>query len=292
MPIPAHPGGPIGLLGLPLLSILLLTACGYDHRPPREHEGRSYGVTERPFRNRWWHYYERACSFAAGGFWDEAEADLRACLRWRQTDARRARTYGMHFVQCFAHRELGAVLLAQGETAAAEHHLRLSMAQEPSARAAHLLQSIADATASGTTALHAGRPALPVTEAVHLQLERLPATATAPARLRGLVEPSAAIPAVLEQLPADAGAIPAPGGFIMPLPLSGLLSLNLPGGDMQLALADPEPPPGSVPELGIPVPTEGSALAQEDCWLQYRARSAQALRELVIRTAAGRELHR
>ncbi len=103
-----------------------------------------YGTTSVPFRGRWWHYQERGISWALGEHWTQAEKDLRACLRIRQTDSRRARTYGMHFVQCFAHRELGGILLEQGRYEEAAQELRISMEQEPSAKAASLLQACID----------------------------------------------------------------------------------------------------------------------------------------------------
>lgn len=110
---------------------------------PKTVGGRVYGVASVPFRHRWWHYYERGLSWANGRFWTEAEADLRQCLAMRATDSRRARIYGLHFVQCFAHRELGAVLLEQGRLDEAERELRLSKAQEPSAKADYLLERVA-----------------------------------------------------------------------------------------------------------------------------------------------------
>src|SRR6186713_3183039 len=100
---------------------ILLTSfgCGRQNSPqPQIVDGHTYGVTSVPFRGRWWHYYERGVSWANGGLWAEAESDLRQCIFMRQTDSRRARIYGMHFVQCFAHRELGAVLIERGDFAA------------------------------------------------------------------------------------------------------------------------------------------------------------------------------
>ena len=104
-------------------------------------DGATYGTTQLPFRGRWWHYYERGVSWALGGFYEQAEADFRKCLSLRGSDSRRARTYGFHFVQCFAHRELAAVLIAQNvELDEARRLLQRSIAQEPSAKAQWLQQ--------------------------------------------------------------------------------------------------------------------------------------------------------
>ncbi|MBA3684384.1 MAG: hypothetical protein H0W72_04000, partial [Planctomycetes bacterium] len=127
---------------------LAAVSCAARQPAARSVDGVTYGTTVQPFRQRWWHYYERGVSWSRGGFWDEAERDFRACLATRADDSRRARTYGMHFVQCFVHRELAAVLIERGRLDEAERELRLSAAQEPSAKAEHLLQRIATLRAS------------------------------------------------------------------------------------------------------------------------------------------------
>lgn len=136
-----------------LTTALLLTSC-VRTTSLAEPAGLPPGTIGTAFRNRWWHFYERGLSWSAAGRYAEAETDLRQCLRQRQTDSRYARTYGMHFVQCFAHRELGAVLLHLGRRDEAERELRLSLAQEPSAKAEWLLRHLdgAPAPAADTTA--------------------------------------------------------------------------------------------------------------------------------------------
>lgn len=98
-------------------------------------DGRAFGVTSGPFRARWWNYYERALSFGDGRFWEEAEADLRTALRLRGEDQRRARTYGMHFIDYFPHRELGIVLFHEGRYEEALRELDSSLRSEKSAKA-------------------------------------------------------------------------------------------------------------------------------------------------------------
>ena len=97
--------------------------------------GKEYGVTRGLFRGKWWNYFERGQSFAVGEFWTEAEADLKRAIKKRSKDNRRARTYGLHFVEYFAHRELGAVYYHQGKYEKAESELMASLSQEESAKA-------------------------------------------------------------------------------------------------------------------------------------------------------------
>jgi hypothetical protein len=126
------------------VACLITLSCASRSTPaPKSIDGVAYGAISVPFRHRWWHYYERGVSWENGRFWLEAESDFRHCLAMRATDSRRARIYGLHFVQCFAHRELGAVLIERGDLDGAEKELRASMAQEPSAKAEFLLKRIA-----------------------------------------------------------------------------------------------------------------------------------------------------
>jgi tetratricopeptide (TPR) repeat protein len=125
------------LVGVALSLCGLLLACveSRDTVTPARHQGQACGVTEGAFRSRWWNYYERGLSFAACGDWREAEQDLRQALSLRAQDQRRARTYGMHFVDYFGHRELGIVLYRQGRLDMAIDELQTSLASVKSAKA-------------------------------------------------------------------------------------------------------------------------------------------------------------
>lgn len=119
------------------LLLLALAASGCASDSARyEKEGVAYGVTEGPFRGRWWNYYERGRSFLDGGYIDEARSDFEQALRERDVDQRWARTYGLHFTpQYFPNRELGVTLYLQGSYEEAAERLEASYAQQPSARA-------------------------------------------------------------------------------------------------------------------------------------------------------------
>jgi len=99
-----------------------------------------YGVTEGRFRGRWWNYYDRGRSFLDGGFWKEAERDLRIALGSRKRDQLWPRTYGLHFIpEYFPHRELGIALYHQGRLPEAIRELELSISHKMSARGALFL---------------------------------------------------------------------------------------------------------------------------------------------------------
>ncbi len=119
-----------------LAILLLILACQtLPERKPLDKGGRMYGITEGAFRHTWWNYYERALSYADGGFWQEAELDLRESLALRNADQRRARTYGMHFVDYFPHRELGIVFYYKKQYDQAVQELEASLKMERSTKA-------------------------------------------------------------------------------------------------------------------------------------------------------------
>ena len=117
------------------ITLVLIGCQTVPERAPVEKEGKVYGTTKGLFRNRWWNYYERALSFADGGFWSDAELDLLAAIQQRKDDQRRARTYGMHFVDFFPHRELGIVYYHQGRIHDALNELSTSLASVKTAKA-------------------------------------------------------------------------------------------------------------------------------------------------------------
>ena len=98
-------------------------------------DGKTYGVTKGLFRAKWWNYYERGMSYSEGEYWDEAGSDFLEAIRQREDDQRRARTYGMHFIDYFPHRELGIALFGRGDFAGAVKELEVSLSTEESAKA-------------------------------------------------------------------------------------------------------------------------------------------------------------
>ncbi len=96
--------------------------------------------TWRPY---WWNFYERGLSRASEGQHREAAEDFETATGARKgatvprpTDARRVRTYGLHFVDdYFPHRELGITYYRIKQFADAERELLTSLDQTPSAKA-------------------------------------------------------------------------------------------------------------------------------------------------------------
>lgn len=108
--------------------------------------GEEYGVVRGAFRHRWWNYFERGVSLADGKFYDEAIKDLKIAISKRFEDQRRARTYGMHFVDYFPHRELGVIYYLTGSVPEAKEELELSLSQYPSAKAYFYLDLVRKAS--------------------------------------------------------------------------------------------------------------------------------------------------
>ncbi|MEO0814973.1 MAG: hypothetical protein AAFY60_19090, partial [Myxococcota bacterium] len=87
------------------------------------------------FRGRWYNFYERGRSYLDGGYVPEAISDFEHALALRPRDQRRARTYGLHFVDYFANRELGIATLADGQAERAVELLERSLVHVDSGRA-------------------------------------------------------------------------------------------------------------------------------------------------------------
>ena len=268
-----------------VLASSLLVSCTGRGPAPRVVEGVTYGTTRAPFRGRWWQYYERGVSWSLGGFWQEAEADLRACLQLRQTDARRARTYGMHFVQCFAHRELAAVLLERGQLDAAEREVLASLAQEPSAKAEFLLERI--------RALRAGTPP-PTVDAGrgHIALDTIAAATAADAPAGSLsVAGSVGAGAELQAVAADGSfrplAVAAEGHFTAVLNAGERLRT---GRGPTAVVVVPIPP--AAPALTIDGPGDGRVVTEAQTLYRYEASADAGLAEVSVAGTDGTVLAR
>ena len=122
---------------------LLLVACAQ----PAGKTGLSDMDEDRPeagviFRHRWWNYYIRALVAADNQDYGAAQTDLSNALKQRSRDQRMARTYDMHFIDYFPHREIGVLHWLGGNLKEAAAELSLSIEQAPSAKARYYLDLV------------------------------------------------------------------------------------------------------------------------------------------------------
>jgi len=110
-----------------LFMVSLWGCAGKPASPIYVKDGKEYGTVRGTFRHRWWNYYERALSYAEGEFYKEAIEDLKESIRQRAEDQRMARTYGMHFIDYFPHRELGVTYYHLGRYEDAKEELETSL---------------------------------------------------------------------------------------------------------------------------------------------------------------------
>ena len=118
-----------------LLCIAALSGCAVKEGTVYQKDGRLYGKPAGLFGEQWHDYYLRGLSYSDGGYWDDATADFIEALRGRDKDQRRARTYGLHFIDYFPNRELGIAYFYKGDYEKAIQSLETSLASSESARA-------------------------------------------------------------------------------------------------------------------------------------------------------------
>ena len=90
----------------------------------------------------WYKQYQKGLEAMEDQKWQEAAAHFRIALKIIPVDKKKARTYGLHFIEYFPHRELGICLYHLGEIDAAQKHLTISLQQEASDRARDYLKQI------------------------------------------------------------------------------------------------------------------------------------------------------
>lgn len=122
------------------VAVVVLSGCAITHQTYVK-DGKEYGVITGAFRGRWYNYYERALSYMEGKYYADAIADLRDAVRLRDKDQRRARTYGLHFIDYFPNRELGISLLQTGDIEGADGALQASLSHVDSGRAEFYLNA-------------------------------------------------------------------------------------------------------------------------------------------------------
>ena len=126
------------IIGVSLLSSFLF-GCAVDKGKVYVKDGKSYGTTGGLFKSEWDDYYLRGLSYGEGEYWEDAARDFAVAIQKRDNDQRRARTYGMHFMDYFPHRELGIVYFQRKEYSKAILELEDSIESAPSAKGHYFL---------------------------------------------------------------------------------------------------------------------------------------------------------
>ena len=123
------------IIGVSLLSSFLF-GCAVEKGKVYTKGGQLYGKTDGLFKSEWDDYYLRGISYSEGGYWEDASADyLQKHCRKESDDQRRARTYGMHFIDYFPNRELGSLTTIRRRFKEAIEALETSLKNVETARA-------------------------------------------------------------------------------------------------------------------------------------------------------------
>ncbi|TLD42304.1 MAG: hypothetical protein JETT_1419 [Candidatus Jettenia ecosi] len=136
------------LFALPFASCTTLSPVSTDNWRDYFRPGRSKEEIAKDFnlyKGKWWNYYARGRWFAEEGYYDEAARDFKKSINLRSKDQRLARSYGLHFWEYFAHRELGIVYYQQKKYEDAKAELETSLSTEDSARAKFYLNKCNEA---------------------------------------------------------------------------------------------------------------------------------------------------
>mgnify|MGYP000042567777 CR=1 FL=1 len=97
--------------------------------------------------SKWYNSYEQGLELVNKKQYQMAISKFNEALKARDTDTQKIRTYGMHFIEYFPHREKGICFYYLGEMQQAQHELQLSMRQQYSARAQQYLTKIQSGSA-------------------------------------------------------------------------------------------------------------------------------------------------
>jgi len=131
------------------LGLLMIAPPANSQKAPEcVKNGIKYGVVSGAFRAEWWNYQERAMSYIDGECYAPALEDVTKAIELRQKlvkkdcDQRRARTYGMHFVDYFGHRERGVALFRLGRADEAQQELEASLNCVESSKAQFFLDQL------------------------------------------------------------------------------------------------------------------------------------------------------
>jgi hypothetical protein len=90
----------------------------------------------------WYREYENGLQAMKEQQWEKAAQYFRDALKEKGEDKQKTRTYGMHFIEYFPHRELGVCYYHLGRMDEAQRELNISLQQEPSPRARDFMKLV------------------------------------------------------------------------------------------------------------------------------------------------------
>ncbi len=94
---------------------------------------------------KWYNFYEDGIKFMQMGNWSQAIVNFNEALKVKDRDTKQIKTYGMHFIEYFPHREKGICFYQLGRVEEAKSELSLSLHQEYSPRAQEFLAKLGGA---------------------------------------------------------------------------------------------------------------------------------------------------
>ena len=122
--------------------ILYLFGCAVQNGPICIKQGKDCSKIKGLFREKWYHYYKRGLSYMECECYSAALSDFYEAMSKEYKDKRTARTYGLHFIDYFPHREAGIIHFFMGNYDAAKFELNLSITQEKTEKAYFYLDEI------------------------------------------------------------------------------------------------------------------------------------------------------
>ena len=118
-----------------LLFLLCLCCCVYNKSEKYNSIEKDCCKTEGLFKGKWEDYYECALSCIEDESYEQSIVYLNHALSVKKKDKRKIRTYGVHIIDYFPHREKGMSFFFLGQYKQALKELKTSIQQEPSAKA-------------------------------------------------------------------------------------------------------------------------------------------------------------
>ncbi len=91
---------------------------------------------------KFYNYYEEGLAYMKRGDWDRAIEEFKAAVSLEFKDRPNVRTYGMHFIDYFPHREMGICYFHLGDTENASKQLQISQAFSSSKRTSEFLAKL------------------------------------------------------------------------------------------------------------------------------------------------------